>query len=132
MSDSLPPLPPRATTDHTWALVIHLSALLHLLGGTFPGVNVVGPLVLWLWKRSESSYLDEVGKRVLNFQISWAIYFAVLYAAIAVLIWVLIGFVLIPVVAIAAIAWLVITIIGAIKESNGEPYSFPATIQFLK
>jgi uncharacterized protein len=135
MSD-LPPLPPsdasRISSDNTWALLIHLSALLHLVGATFPGANVVGPLILWLIKRHESPYLDEVGKRVLNFQISWAIYFAILWALTAVLVWVLIGFFLLPVIGILAIAWLVITIIGAIKESNREPYRFPWTIEFLK
>ena len=129
---SLPPQPsvsiePPASTseDHTWALVLHLSALLHLLGASFPGVNIVGPLVIWLIKKPDSPYLDEVGKRVLNFQISWAIYFAVLWLSL----FVIIGFVLLP---IGFIAWLAFTIIGAIKESNREPYDFPLTIQFLK
>ncbi len=121
-----------AGRDHTWALVLHLSALLHLLGATFPGVNVIGPLVIWLARRAESPYLDEVGKRVLNFQISWAIYFALLYAATAVLVWILIGFLLVPVAAIAMVVWLILTIVGAIKESNGEAFRFPLTIQFLK
>jgi uncharacterized Tic20 family protein len=128
----LPPETPRATNENSWALLIHLSALLHLLGATFPGANVVGPLVLWLIKRNDSPYLDEVGKRVLNFQISWAIYFAIVWAAIAILVWILVGFLLIPVAVIMAIVWLIITIIGAMKESNGEPYRFPWTIQFLK
>lgn len=127
---SLPPTPPPPAPvstgdDHTWALVLHLSALLHLLGATFPGANIVGPLVIWLIKKPQSPYLDEVGKRVLNFQISWAIYFAVLWL----LVFALIGFLLLP---IAAIAWLIFVIVGAIKESNREPYQFPLTIQFLK
>ena len=124
--------PPTATSENSWALLIHLSALLHLLGATFPGANVVGPLVLWLIKRGDSAYLDDVGKRVLNFQISWAIYFAITWAAIGVLVFVLVGFLLMPLAAILAIAWLVITIIGAIKESNRERFEFPWTIQFLK
>jgi len=135
MSDSLPPLPPEPalvstpdSAERSWALAIHLSALLALLGGT----NVVGPLIIWLIKRPESPYLDEVGKRVLNFQLSWLIYFVAGSLAAFVLSFVLIGFLLIPLIGIAAIAWLVITIIGAIKESNGEPYKFPFTIALLK
>jgi uncharacterized Tic20 family protein len=54
------------------------------------------------------------------------------WAAIAILVWILVGFLLIPVAVIMAIVWLIITIIGAMKESNGEPYRFPWTIQFLK
>lgn len=135
MSDSLPPLPPEPaivpasdSALRSWALAIHLSALLACLGVT----NVVGPLVIWLIKRPESAYLDEVGKRVLNFQLSWLIYFVAGSLAAFVLSFVLIGFLLIPLLGIGAVAWLVITIIGAIKESNGEPYKFPFTITLLK
>lgn len=138
MSDSLPPLPPETpapavtsevpSAQRSWAIAIHLSALLSLLGFT----NLLGPLVIWLLKRSESAYLDGVGKRVLNFQISWFIYFVVAIAVTFVLTFVLIGFLLIPVLAIAGIVWVVFTIIGAVKESNGETYAFPLSIQFLK
>jgi uncharacterized Tic20 family protein len=135
MSDSMPPLPPEPplvsapdSAQRSWALAIHLSALLALLGCT----NVVGPLILWLIKRPESAYLDEVGKRVMNFQLSWLIYFVVGGIATFVLTFVFIGLLLIPVLGIGAIAWLVITIVGAIKESNGEPYKFPLTIALLK
>ncbi|MGH8046575.1 MAG: DUF4870 domain-containing protein [Chthoniobacterales bacterium] len=120
-----PPEAPPAMKDNSWALLIHLSPLLCLFGGTFPGLSIIGPLVLWLIKRADSAYLDEVGKRVLNFQISWMIYFVIAWASF----FVLIGFILLPVV---AIAWLVYTIIGAVRESNREPYRFPLTIQFLK
>jgi uncharacterized protein len=140
MSEELPPAPPSlppqtsapASDEHTWALVLHLSALLHLLGGTLPGTNILGPLVIWLLKRSDSPYLDEVGKRVLNFQISWAIYFTVAWLVAGMLMIVFVGFLLVPLIAIAFIAWLVFTIIGAVRQSNRESYEFPLTIQFLK
>jgi uncharacterized Tic20 family protein len=122
---SPPPDAPPATSENSWALLIHLSAFLHLLAGTFPIANVIGPLVLWLIKRGESPYLDGVGKRVLNFQISWAIYFALIWTSTLALI----GWVLLP---FAAIAWVIFTIIGAIRESNRQPYHFPLAIQFLK
>jgi uncharacterized Tic20 family protein len=134
MSDSQPPLPEPSlvpqpdSAQRSWALAIHLSALLAFFGVT----NVVGPLVIWLIKRPESPYLDEVGKRVLNFQLSWLIYLVAGSVAAFVLSFVFIGLLLIPLLGIGAIAWLVITVIGAIKESNGEPYKFPFTIALLK
>lgn len=122
---SPPPEAPRVTNENSWALLIHLSPLLCLLVGTFPGLSVVCPLIVWLIKRGESAYLDGVGKRVLNFQISWMIYMVAAWISILALV----GFLLVPAL---AIAWLIFTILGAVKESNNEPYQFPLTIQFLK
>ena len=36
-----------------------------------------------------------------------------------------------PLYAIIAVAWLVFTIIGAVKESNGETYEYPYVIKFF-
>lgn len=132
--EPLPPLPPEGprSADNQWAIGIHLSALLGVFGCSIPGINVIGPLVIWLLKRPESAHIDAVGKRVLNFQMSWAIYFLVGWAVVGLLWIVLIGILLLPVMLIGFVAWIVITIIGAIKESNGEPYRFPLTIEFLK
>jgi uncharacterized Tic20 family protein len=133
----LPPAPPANSppalsglTENNWAIIIHLSAFLGWFG---PGVlNIVAPLVIWLLKRPDSTYLDGVGKRVLNFQISYAIYFYALTVMTAVLMYVLIGFLLLPILGLFGIAWVALTIYGAIQESNGIAYRFPLTIQFLK
>lgn len=63
---------------------------------------------------------------LLNAQISWAIY--TVAACLSCLI--LIGFVLAPVV---VIAWIVFSIIAAVKAANGNyDYVAPFTIKFLK
>ena len=70
--------------------------------------------------------LEAVGKKILNAQISWAIY--TVAACLSCLI--LIGFVLAPVV---VIAWIVFSIIAAVKAANGNyDYVAPFTIKFLK
>lgn len=132
---SVPPSPPTggpSTSENQWATGIHLSGLLGVLGCSFPGINVIGPLVIWLLKKPESAYLDAVGKRVINFQISWAIYLLVGWVSVGALSFLMVGFLLIPLMGVAFIGWLIFTIMGAIKESNGEPYEFPLTIEFLK
>lgn len=102
---------------------------MHLLG--FAGLvlpyagNIVGPLILWLIKKADSPYLDAHGKEVLNFQISFAIYGLIAFLSF----FVLIGFILLPVV---VVAWIVFVIIGAIKASEGKLYRYPLTIRFLK
>ncbi len=127
-----PPAPGGSSSERQWCIAIHLSALLGVFGCSTPGINVLGPLVLWLIKRPESAALDATGKRVLNFQISFSIYFALLWISFFALSFVVVGFLALPALGVLAILWLVFTVIGAVKESNGEVYVFPMTIQFLK
>jgi uncharacterized Tic20 family protein len=118
-----PPAQPPSSglSGNQWAVITHLSALAGLV---LPAGNILAPLVLWLVKKAEVPSLDQVGKDVLNFQISWTIY--LLLSGLS--LFFCIGMVLLPV---AAIAWLVFMILGAIKASNGERYNFPLTIKFL-
>ncbi len=119
-----PPLPPAAqgpSADNTWAVIMHLSGF---SGCVIPSGHLLGPLVLWLIKRTDSPVLDRTGKEVLNFQISYTIY----AIAASALMLVLVGFLLLPVV---LIAWVVLIIVAAVKTSNGEDYRYPFTIRLL-
>lgn len=87
---------------------------------------------MWLVKRHESPGIDAHGKESLNFQISWAIYGAILGALAAALWIVLIGFLFLAVLFIEFVAMIILTIIGAVKASNGQLYRYPLTIRFLK
>ncbi len=114
---------PKDKNDNTLGIVCHL---LGFAGLVVPfGGNVIGPLVLWLVKRAESPYLDAVGKEVVNFNISFTIYLAAAFLTV----FILLGFVLMPAV---GIVWLVLTIIGAIKASEGKIYRYPLTIRLIK
>lgn len=99
--------------------------LLGFAGFVFPFGNILGPLVLWLIKRSESPLLDRIGKEVLNFQISYTIYVAVA----GILCFVLIGFLILPVI---GLLWIIFMIIAAVKTGNGEEYKYPLTIRLLQ
>jgi len=111
-----------SASEKQWAVGIHLSAL---TGFMIPFFNIVAPLVLWLFKRPESAWLDQEGKHVLNFQISFTIY--ALIASLSLLI--LIGLLVLP---ILVLVYLVFLIIGAVRASEGTPYHFPLTIKFFK
>ena len=102
-----------------------LCHLLALSGIIIPLGSILGPLILWLVKKETDPYVDEQGKESLNFQISVLIYGIVS----AILMLAVIGIFLIFVV---AIGWLVLTIIGTIKASKGEPWKYPVTIRFIK
>jgi uncharacterized protein len=120
---SATPAPPvEGQVSRTWEVLCHA---LGFAGFVFPFGNILGPLIVWLMKKSESPSVDAHGKEALNFQISMSIW--VLLCAITWLI--LIGIVLTP---IAVATGVVLTVIGTVKASNGELYRYPLTIRFIK
>jgi uncharacterized protein len=120
-----PPVEPKSATpntDITWAMVCHLSGF---AGFLFPFANILAPLLIWGFKRGESSYLDEQGKEAINFQISITIY----YIAAAILILVLIGLFLLPLIALFHIVGM---IAAAIETANGKVFRYPLTMRLVR
>ena len=85
----------------------------------------IGPLILWLLKKTDSRYIEAQGKEILNFQITVFLAFLVCF----VLAFVVIGVFLIPIV---WICYLVFTIIGAVTASKGNFYRYPFALRLLK
>ncbi|MFD2680530.1 DUF4870 domain-containing protein [Bacillus seohaeanensis] len=85
----------------------------------------IGPLLIWLLKRDESEFVDFHGKEYLNFLISYTIYGIVS----SLLMFVLIGFILAPIVGVLA---LIFTILAAIRAYEGERYHIPTVIRIIK
>lgn len=111
-----------STDDRNMAALCHLLGLVWtvtLIGG------VVGPLVLWLFKKEESEFIDFHGKQAVNFQIVMLIGYVV--SAILFCVWIGILTFL-----VFAVVNLVFPIIGAVKASQGERYVYPFTYEFLK
>jgi uncharacterized Tic20 family protein len=123
--DQQPPvlLAPEVKADNTMGMLCHLLSLTQLLG--IPFGNILGPLIVWLIKRDEDPFVDLCGKESLNFQISMTIYLAIS----VVLMFLFIGFFLVIILMILNIVY---TIIAAIKASEGDSYSYPFTIRFIK
>ena len=111
-----------------WALAAHLSALAGIVVG---GLIWLGPLVVYLVKKDAHPYIREQAREALNFNLSVSLYMLVGGVVTLVLILFLIGILLIPILFALAIVWLVLTIVGAVKASNGEPFRYPLTIRFL-
>ena len=103
-------------------MLAHLAAF---AGFLVPFGTILGPLIVWLVKKNEYPFADDQGKESLNFQITVAIALLVCF----VLIFVLVGFLLLPAVGIAA---LVFTIIGAVKANSGIRYRYPFAIRLIK
>lgn len=106
-----------------WAMLCHLAAL---AGCILPYAGiVVGPLVVWLLKREEHPFIDDQGKEAVNFQITMAIALVVA----VVLCFALVGFVLVPAVGLFD---LIMTIVAALKASDGVQYRYPICLRFIK
>ncbi|MFO7962261.1 MAG: DUF4870 domain-containing protein [Nitriliruptoraceae bacterium] len=119
-----------------WAIAAHLGGLIIGLA-TAAVFGFVGPLLVWLFKRDEHPFTDHHAKESLNFQLTvlMVLVIAVALAIPGLILGVLtlgIGLVLLGVLAVvAAVAWVVLPIIGAVKASNGEGYRYPLTIRFI-
>jgi uncharacterized Tic20 family protein len=125
--DDMPPPVGPSREERQWALLAHLSALLAgLLTGHWLGVGCfIGPLIIWLAKREGMPFVDDQAKEALNFNITVAI--AALVCGL--LMFVLIGFVLLP---ILGVLWLVCLILAAIKANEGERYRYPFALRLIK
>ena len=111
-----------STSERELGMLTHL---LSFAGMAVPLGSIMGPLVIWLMKKDESEFIDQNGRMVLNFQISYVIWSM---AALLLCIF-LIGF---PMLIVLPILNVVFTIIGAVKARDGIVCSYPMTIQFLR
>jgi uncharacterized Tic20 family protein len=99
-----------------------LSAGMYVLSLFFP---VIAPLIIWLLKKDESSFIDYHGREYFNFLISYTVYFFIS----GLLTIILIGFVAL---AILGVMLFVFTIIAAVKAYEGKEYQFPLIFRLIK
>lgn len=95
---------------------------------TFIGfVTVIGfliPIVMWLMKKESSEYIDNMGREITNFLITYTIYSVVA----SLLVFVLIGLVLLPIV---AIMFVIFMIVGTLKAAEGKVYRTPLIFRLM-
>lgn len=85
----------------------------------------LGPLVIWLIKKNESSFVDYHGKEYFNFFISYSIYGIIS----AILIIILVGVLFLWAIGVLAF---VFTIIAAVKAYEGKEYRFPFIFRIIR
>ena len=90
-----------------------------------PFGNLIGPLAVYLVKRDESAFVADQAREALNFQL-WT---SVAAVVAAVLIFVGVGLLLLPLV---GLGWLVGTVVGAVRASDGEWYRYPWTLRLVR
>ena len=112
---------PVSASERTWGGAAHWSALV----SAWVAMAFLGPLLVLLVKGNDSPYVRRQAAESLNFQLS-----ILIYGLVSLLLClVLVGFVLLPLV---GLMWLVFTIIGSVRGSQGELYRYPLTIRFVR
>ncbi len=109
-------------TSNTELMLCHLSGFAMYI---FPLGNLIVPFLIWQLKKGDIPALEEHGREVLNFQITYTI-----YALLAlILVFLLIG---LPLILVLTIVHAVLIIRGSLQASEGKLYRYPFTIRFLK
>ena len=119
------PNPMSQQDEKTWATLVHLAPFL----AAAVGIPFLGPLIVFLVLKDRGPFIRFHAAQALNFQIMVTIAF-----------WVL-GIVSIPVVTliitipcfiVLGLAWVILSIVAAIKANNGEWYRYPMTPELVK
>ena len=115
---------PAAMSDsdqRTAAVLIHLSPI----AASFVGLPFLGPLIGYLLVRDRGDFVRFHAAQALNLQLT-----TLLSAMVAgLLLLVLVGFVLLPAVAVAS---LVLMVIAAVRAGRGELWRIPVIVQFVR
>lgn len=133
------PPPPQAIAafdERSYAIFLHLAAF---AGVVVPFGNILGPLILWMARRQDSSLVDRHGKMAVNFQISMTLYLVLGFVAAvasAIMLIFLVGIVLLPVVILAiiglVITWFVAVIRAAVRAGKGREPGYPLVVRFVR
>ena len=108
-----PPLSP--SDERLWALLAHLSIFV---------LSIIGPILILVLLGKRSAFVADQAREALNFHIT------VLIAGLVsfLLCFVLIGFVLLPIVIVGS---MVLGVIAALQANQGIPYRYPLTLRLV-
>jgi hypothetical protein len=142
----------KKNNQNTNAFLIHISAF---AGFVFPFGQIITPLIAWQSLKDRSPFLDEQGKEAINFNLSYTLYAFILSIALIPLFFRSFFtnfnsfnnfqlnldlstnnlFSIMGLGSILGILYLVgisLILIAALKAKEGENYTYPFTIKFIK
>ena len=111
-----------AQDERTWSMLAHLSVLLSLVTGIG---GPIAALVIWLVYRDKSQRVAFHALQSLWYQVTWAVILFVGWSITFILMFVLIGFLLVPVMAIASLVPFVHQCYAAYKVYQSVDYRYP-------
>lgn len=112
------PLSTPTSDERVMGILSHILAIV-------PGIGIFGPLVIWLIKKDESSFVEANAKESLNFQLTMLIAYAVSWVLVIVLIGALLFFVI-------WVVNIVLVIVASVKTSENKIYRYPFNLRLIK
>lgn len=109
----------------TWLMLMHFSQLLAFAAGA--GVAV--PIIMWALSKDDSPAASRHGLMIINWFLSTLLYGLVIGLLCLTVIGLMIG---VPMAIALGVALIVFPIVGGIKASRGEFWSYPLTIRFFE
>ncbi len=105
-----------------WGMVCHLGGLATYVG--IPFGNIMAPLAIWLIKKNADPFVDSQGRESLNFNLSFTVYGIVA----GLMCYIVIGFVVLPLILITHI---VLVIRATLQANKGGSVHYPFTLRFI-
>lgn len=128
---------------NTFCMLMHLSQFASLV---FPFAGIILPLVMWQQYKDRCEIINQNGRNIFNFILSYFIYSIILgfivfffvFAGIAAqnsgvgIISVGMGLIGLLLAGLVGIGYFVVVILAAIKANNGEVGSYPLVLNLIK
>ena len=111
-----------AQEERTWSVLSHLSMFLNLFTGF---LGPVAALIIWLVYKDRSRKVAFHALQSFWYQVAWIVILSVGWFITYILMFVLIGFLLVPVMAIVSVVPFVHQCYAAYKISQGVDYRYP-------
>ena len=112
------------------AMCCHLAGLAGLF---LPYVgNILGPMIVWAWKKDSSAFVDLQGKSAVNYQICLSMAAFCLLVAGVILSVICIGFLISILSLLLMFAGMFFPIIAALYAREGKQYLYPLSYPFIR
>ncbi|MGF1473349.1 MAG: DUF4870 domain-containing protein [Rubrobacteraceae bacterium] len=115
--------------ERTWSVLSHLSIFLNLVTGF---LGPVAALIVWLVYRDRSQKVSFQALQSAIYQGAWLVILAAGWAITGILTFILIGFLLIPGMAVISVFPFLHSAYAAYKVSQGEDYRYPVIADLIE
>ena len=127
--NGMPPPPPNSSSvgsnDRLYVAIMHLSQFMSWI--LF--ILILIPLIMWIAGKDRSPSIDQNGKNIINFVLSYFIYALGLLLLLFTIIGTIPAIILLIVMAILCP---IFVIIATIKAVNDEAWKYPLSIEFIR
>ncbi|MHA6779600.1 DUF4870 domain-containing protein [Pseudonocardia saturnea] len=109
-----------SSEDRNWALAAHIGSILT----AWFALGLIAPLIVLLVRGGQSPFVRRHAVESLNFQINALVYSVVFFL----LIFVLIGFALLP---LYGLFYVICVVLATVRASAGEEFRYPLTLRVI-